>query len=102
MFEPFRSWCWGGSSCRAGCDATWRTSGALARCPVRPYSVAEHFHNGNPLPVYRKFREHGRMMPSGLVYVSSWVDDDFTRCYRSCRRRIAENQATAASGTGRM
>ena len=46
------------------------------------YMVVEHFKNGDPLPVYRRFRERGRMQPDGLVYVSSWVDDKFERCYQ--------------------
>ena len=39
------------------------------------YMVVEHFRNGDPVPVYRRFRERGRLMPSGVNYVSSWVDD---------------------------
>jgi hypothetical protein len=46
------------------------------------YMVVEHFRNGDPLPVYRRFRERGRMMPEGLTYVSSWVDDKLARCYQ--------------------
>jgi hypothetical protein len=46
------------------------------------YMIVEHFRNGDPVPVYRRFREHGRMAPEGLTYVSSWVDQDLTRCYQ--------------------
>lgn len=46
------------------------------------YMVVEHFKNKNALPVYRRFREKGRMAPEGLVYVSSWVDDRLQRCYQ--------------------
>jgi Domain of unknown function (DUF3303) len=34
------------------------------------------------VPVYRRFREKGRMAPSGLSYVSSWVTDKLDRCYQ--------------------
>lgn len=44
--------------------------------------VVEHFRNQDPVPVYRRFRERGRMAPDGLLYVSSWVDDKFERCYQ--------------------
>ena len=44
--------------------------------------VVEHFKNKDAVPVYRRFRDKGRMMPDGLVYVSSWVDDKFERCYQ--------------------
>jgi hypothetical protein len=36
--------------------------------------IVEHFKNGDPLPVYRRFREYGRLAPEGLHYVASWVD----------------------------
>ena len=44
--------------------------------------IVEHFRNGDPAPVYRRFRERGRMAPEGLTYVSSWVDQDLSRCYQ--------------------
>ena len=34
------------------------------------------------MPVYRRFRDHGRMAPVGLRYVSSWVDEEFGRCFQ--------------------
>lgn len=50
--------------------------------PHTTYMVVEHFRNGDAVPVYRRFRDRGRMAPEGLRYISSWVDDDFTRCYQ--------------------
>jgi hypothetical protein len=44
--------------------------------------VIEHFRNGDAVPVYRRFRERGRMAPDGLTYISSWVTSDMTRCYQ--------------------
>jgi hypothetical protein len=46
------------------------------------YMIVEHFREGDPLPVYRRFREAGRLAPEGLRYVSSWVSADFARCYQ--------------------
>ena len=46
------------------------------------YMIIEHFRNGDPLPVYRRFRDHGRLAPDGLRYVSSWVTHDLRRCYQ--------------------
>jgi uncharacterized protein DUF3303 len=46
------------------------------------YMVVEHFKNKDAIPVYRRFRECGRMAPQGLLYVSSWVDENFERCYQ--------------------
>ena len=46
------------------------------------YMVVEHFKNQDPLPVYRRFREHRRLAPEGLQYVSSWVDEKLERCFQ--------------------
>ena len=44
--------------------------------------VIEHFKNKDATPVYRRFRDNGRMAPEGLVYVSSWTDEKLERCYQ--------------------
>jgi len=46
------------------------------------YMVVEHFKNQDPLPVYRRFRDHGRLAPEGLQYVSSWVDETLEKCFQ--------------------
>jgi hypothetical protein len=55
------------------------------------YMVIEHFRNGDPAPVYRRFRERGRLVPDGLEYVASWVTADLAHCYQvmECERRAA-------------
>ena len=44
--------------------------------------IVETFKNGDAVPVYRRFRDHGRLAPEGLTYVSSWVTSDLTKCYQ--------------------
>ena len=44
--------------------------------------VVERYRNGDPKPVYRRFREKGRMAPEGLTYVSSWINEKMTSCYQ--------------------
>ncbi len=46
------------------------------------YMVLERFRNSDAAPVYRRFRERGRMAPEGLSYISSWVTDDLSTCYQ--------------------
>jgi hypothetical protein len=46
------------------------------------YMVIEHFRGGDAVPVYRRFRDRGRLAPAGLSYVSSWVDANLERCYQ--------------------
>jgi hypothetical protein len=49
------------------------------------YMIIERFRNGDAVPIYRRFRDQGRMMPDGLEYVASWVTDDFSTCYQVMR-----------------
>ena len=44
--------------------------------------IIERFKGGDAVPVYRRFRERGRMAPPGLNYVSSWVAEQLTTCYQ--------------------
>lgn len=46
------------------------------------YMIIEHFKKGDPLPVYRRFRDRGRLAPDGLRYVTSWVTTDYRRCFQ--------------------
>jgi hypothetical protein len=46
------------------------------------FMIVEHFKNQDPLPVYRRYRDYGRLAPAGLQYVSSWVDDKLERCFQ--------------------
>ena len=46
------------------------------------YMIVEHFKNKDAVPVYRRFRDRGRLAPEGLTYVSSWVDEKIERCFQ--------------------
>lgn len=57
------------------------------------FMVIEHFRNGDPAPVYRRFREKGRLAPEGLAYISSWIDEGLSTCYQvmeTADRRLLE------------
>jgi hypothetical protein len=44
--------------------------------------IIERFHPGKVRTVYKRFEEKGRMMPEGLNYVNSWIDEKITTCYQ--------------------
>ena len=46
------------------------------------YVVVEHFRDGDAVPVYRRFRDRGRLAPEGLTYVASWVDEEMQTCFQ--------------------
>ena len=43
--------------------------------------VIETFLHG-ARPVYERAAEKGRMLPDGLVYVDSWIDESLERCFQ--------------------
>ncbi|HVP04769.1 MAG TPA: DUF3303 family protein [Dehalococcoidia bacterium] len=46
------------------------------------YMVIEHFTKG-ARPVYERAREWGRMLPEGLAYIDSWIDErTLDRCWQ--------------------
>jgi hypothetical protein len=45
------------------------------------YMVIETFTQG-ARPVYERARDRGRMLPEGLRYVESWVEDGLGRCFQ--------------------
>ena len=49
------------------------------------YMIIERYRNGDSLPVYRRFREQGRLASEGLEYVNSWVTTDLGTCYQVMR-----------------
>ena len=46
------------------------------------FMVIERFRNQDAKAIYRRLREHGRMMPDGLHFVSSWVAADLGQCFQ--------------------
>ena len=46
------------------------------------FMILERYRDGDPVPVYRRFHERGRLAPDGLRYVSSWVTEDLRECYQ--------------------
>jgi hypothetical protein len=46
------------------------------------FMIIERFRNADPVPVYRRFRDQGRLAPAGLRYVGSWVTHDLSICYQ--------------------
>ena len=44
------------------------------------YMVVERFKDAPA--IYQRLRDKGRMMPKGLNYVSSWIDNDLKSCWQ--------------------
>ena len=57
------------------------------------YLVIERFREG-PAPIYARVAERGRLIPSGLVFVESWVDESLDRCFQLMETAEAAERAS--------
>lgn len=46
------------------------------------FMVIERFKNRDAVPIYQRLRARGRTLPEGLVYVDSWIEANFDRCFQ--------------------
>ncbi|HMK27773.1 MAG TPA: DUF3303 family protein [Chitinophagaceae bacterium] len=46
------------------------------------YMIIEKFHPGKVKAMYRRFAEKGRMLPEGVNYINSWINESITVCYQ--------------------
>jgi len=62
--------------------------------------IVERFRNRDPGPVYRRFREQGRLAPEGLQYVSSWVDEKLEICFQLMEAALHKKSENPTHGSG--
>jgi len=46
------------------------------------FMVIERFRDNDMLPIYKRLRDEGRLLPEGLTYIDSWVEPNFSRCFQ--------------------
>ena len=44
--------------------------------------IIERFHSGKVKDLYKRFDEKGRMLPEGMTYINSWINEEVTLCYQ--------------------
>lgn len=44
--------------------------------------IIERFKPGKVKEVYERFAAKGRMMPEGLTYINSWINEEVTVCHQ--------------------
>ena len=49
---------------------------------MKRYMVIEHFAPGAKDRIYERFRDKGRMLPDGLIYIDSWLEANGDRCFQ--------------------
>ena len=50
--------------------------------PLMLFMVIERFKAGDPHAVGERFRLHGRLLPAGVAYKSSWMETSGARCFQ--------------------
>ena len=46
------------------------------------YMIIETFQPGKVKDMYQRFADKGRMLPEGVSYVNSWINETVTVCYQ--------------------
>jgi len=46
------------------------------------YMLIERFRPGKVKDMYQRFSEKGRMLPDGVTFVGSWINESVTVCYQ--------------------
>jgi uncharacterized protein YjaG (DUF416 family) len=46
------------------------------------YMIIETFHPGKGKALYAKFEKEGRLLPQGVQYINSWIDETVSTCYQ--------------------
>ena len=46
------------------------------------FMIIERIRDNDMVPVYKRVRDEGRMLPDGLRYIDSWVEANFSRCFQ--------------------
>jgi len=46
------------------------------------YMIIERFRPGKVKDMYKRFADKGRMLPVGVNYVNSWINESVTVCYQ--------------------
>lgn len=46
------------------------------------FMIIERFREGKIKEIYKRFDEKGRLMPEGVHYVNSWIDEHVKVCYQ--------------------
>jgi hypothetical protein len=46
------------------------------------FMIIEKFRPGKVKEMYQRFTDKGRMLPPGVNYVNSWINEEVTVCYQ--------------------
>lgn len=57
---------------------------------MKQYLIIEHFKRETVKALYKRFDENGRMLPQGVYYIDSWIDENVEKCYQLMKSESLE------------
>jgi Protein of unknown function (DUF3303) len=54
------------------------------------FMIIEKFHPGKVRQLYQRFAEKGRMLPDGVSYINSWINEEVSICYQLMEAETSE------------
>jgi hypothetical protein len=67
------------------------------------FMVIERFEGNDMVPIYQRLEERGRQLPDGLIFVDSWIEANFSRCFQLMEcddARLLQEWVLGWRGTG--
>lgn len=49
---------------------------------MKKYMIIERFDAQKIKALYQRFEEKGRLLPAGVFYINSWIDESVETCYQ--------------------
>ncbi len=49
---------------------------------MKTYMVIERFYPEKIRALYQRFETEGRLLPAGVVYLNSWIDEKVASCFQ--------------------
>ncbi len=52
---------------------------------MKTFMIIENYKPGKTEEIYNRFKEKGRMIPEGVEFVDSWIEENLQKCYQVMR-----------------
>lgn len=52
--------------------------------------IIEKYKPGKTQEIYCRFNEKGRMLPTGVEYIDSWIEENLQKCYQVMKSESIE------------
>ena len=57
---------------------------------LKKFMIIEHFRSNKVKELYDRYNEKGRMLPNGVKYIDSWIDENVKVCYQLMESKSKE------------